>query len=217
MMNRIRTLSLLGLLLFLLAPGSEGLAGVMEGSKMALPQAAAWQYSPEDPQAYGPDTMFWRSGMNLPPGASPSYANLVMRQPGVMAHFQSNVGAGELFFVFGAISRPLRVAAAKVYVLSRSGSYSGQATIELWAGWMGGTSDHQISAGPVNIQTLPAGSWQTIELSASPAARRVYAGRTLLTYFELSGATGGNLDVRLLFEIAVTPCIYEGYLPLIDR
>jgi len=217
MMNRLRTLFLLGLFLLLLAPSSEGLAGVMEGGKIVLPRAAAAQNSPQDARFYGPDTMFWRSGMNLPSGMVPSYANLVMRQPGVMAHFRSNSGAGEMFFVFGAISRPLRVADAKVYVLSRTGSYSGLATIGLWAGRMSGTSDHEISAAPVNIQTLPAGSWQTINLSANPAAQRIYAGQTLLVYFDLDGSTGGNLDLRLLFEIAVTTSTHEGFLPLIVR
>lgn len=199
-MKRIPTLLILGLLFLLLSP----------------PVAGQAQEAPLDAQAIGPDTLYWRTGTLLK-SASPAFSGLVLRNPTPVARFQSNAGVTGMSYMLGAVSRSLRVADVKVYILSRSGSYSGNAIVEVWAYSMAGASHHRISAGSLNIQSAPTGAWQNISLSATPANRLLSAGQSLVITFDLSAAAGSNLDVYTIYEATLTTHTREIYLPMIRK
>ena len=235
-MKRVPVLLIIALLFLLLSPpvagmAHPGLTGIAnpgyspETSDLgysAVLQGGAWGDGPVvaqdlqvplDTQAIGPDTLYWRTGM-VSHAAFPSYNSLTMRDPTAVARFQSNAGVTNMFFVLGAASRWWRVADAKVYMLSRSGSYIGEATIELWRATMGGSPLGQVSMYSVDLEDMSLGSWRTISLAKATASRRIATGESLLVFFHLSDTAGGSLDVRTIYEVTLTTHLYEIYLPM---
>jgi hypothetical protein len=243
-MNRIPILLILALLFLSLSPPTAGVAAgysaapVAEiadlGTRITDPgyktglgvtlQGGGWGddpaqmqeavEAPQDTLAYGPDTVFWRTGTLLH-AENPDYPSLLKRNPTAVARYQSNVGPDYTFFVLGATSRPLRVADAKVYILSRTGSYSGDPAIEIFTASIAGVGSHRVSMSSLSLLDTPTGSWRTISLSADPDDRLLAAGQSLLIYFGLGGVSGSNLDVRAIFEVTLTTHTTEIYLPMI--
>lgn len=218
-MKHIPKFLMLGLVILLLSPPVSALAhpANQQGPWGDIPAGVQPLQAPLDTTAIGPDTIYWRTGVNLL--ALPAYANLTMRNPTAVARFESihasGIG-GEWFFVFGAASRTLRVADAKVYILSRSGSYAGNAVFQVSAGnLVTGTSHHHLSLAPVDLEAMSVSSWHSLPLSANPDNRLLSPGQCLLIYFDLDGGAGGNLDVRLIFDVALTTHTTEIYLPMI--
>jgi hypothetical protein len=170
---------------------------------------------PAAPETYVPDTQFWRTGFTI--NHIPSYLNLTMRNPAPAATFSSNAGEQDIYFVLGVAARLLRLEELKIYLLSRSGSYSGSATINVQASVMGGAVDHTLSSASLNVQTIPTGAWRDISLTSNPADLRLSSGQALVVHFHLDGAPGGNLQVSAIFQAAMTRSAYEIYLPEIVR
>jgi hypothetical protein len=212
-MKRIPIIIILGLLFLLLSPPVAGMASVARIGDPGSPEINDLGYSQ---MAIGPDTLFWRTGTLLY-SASPSYLGLPRRNPTAVARFQSNNGVNTMFYVLGAVARPLRVADIKVYLLSLTGSYSGNATIELWAYSMAGAQHHRISQGSLDMESTSTGVWQTISLSATPSNRLLAAGQSLVVAFDLSGAAGGSLDIYSIYEAVLTTHTTEIYLPMIRK
>jgi hypothetical protein len=167
------------------------------------------------PETYGPDTQFWRTGVTIQ--HTPSYANLSLRDLSPVATFKSNDGDADIFFVLGAAARLLRVAELKIYLLSRSGSYTGAAAIGVEARSLAGIYNHAISAATLNAQTISTAAWHTIALSANRSAQRLSPGQALVIHFHLAGAPAGNLQVNAIFQAAVTHYAFELYLPLVRK
>lgn len=237
-MNRLLTLLILALVFLLLSPAGAGRAAagdagvavpVAGGNSAPAPgavlQEAPWgdapieaqpSAAPQDALAYGPDTLFWRTGFDYT-GLNPGLSWIAQRNPTAVSRFQSsNVNSGGVrFFILGAAARPLRVADARVLVLSRGGSYTGDVTFALWTADMAGNGDHRVSLGSLNLESLPIGSWVSMSLSTTPHYRVIPAGETLLVSYALSGAEGDTLDAHLIYDVAVTTHTTEINLPMI--
>jgi len=95
------------------------------------------------------------------------------------------------------------IEAANVYVLSRSGTYTGTVTLSLEIYDFSGTLKHKVNTMDIDLQTSPTGAWMPLTLSTSPANLTISPGEFLAFTFKLSGAAGGNLDIRPLFDVAV--------------
>jgi hypothetical protein len=222
-MKRIPILLILALLFLLLSPpvasmaASPGSSATLQGGGLGdNPVGVQDLAAPQGVTAIGPDTLFWRTGVDMLVFPV-SYASQAMRSPAAISRFRSSVAttAEESYFVLGAASRPLRVAYGKVYLLSRSGSYGGSVAVSLYAATMSGYGAHPVSNVILDLEALPVGSWQTFNLTVEPAFHLLAPGETLLVYYDLDGASGGSLDVRLLFEVALTTHTTEIYLPMI--
>jgi hypothetical protein len=221
-MKRIITLLIFSLVFLLLSPPAAVMAHSVSipaiqdnpwGGGLVEEQPPA---APQDALAYGPDTMFWRTGTDFI-GLHPGLSWIAQRNPTAVSRFQSsNVNPdGVRFYILGAAARPLRVADARVLVLSRGGSYTDDVTFALWSADMAGYGDHRVSLGSLNLESLPIGSWVSMSLSDNPHYRVIPAGETLLVAYALSGAEGGTLNAHLIYDVALTTHTTEINLPMI--
>lgn len=199
MINRASTLILAALLALLLGPAA--VAGA------AAPPAA------RQSAAALPDAFFWRTGVNLK--TWPDYSDLSLRGLNPIVVFRS-AQAEANFFLLGAAPRPLQVQALSVYLLSRAGTYAGTAELQLWSADMTGGSQQLMTAGVVDLKTLPAGVWQAVPL-VDESHRLVRPGETLLLYLARGAPAGGSLELRLAVEAALTPSVIQVRLPLVIR
>jgi len=159
-----------------------------------------------------PPVQYLRMGITIQP--LPMYENMAGRIASVAAELQSNKDKS-VFFAFPAVSGRRFVKEANFYIMTRTGSYSGNVTMKLEVYDFAGNLQHVVSAGSVNLQTAAPQTWTRLELSSAIADHLIEPGEFLAFQFALDGAPGGNLDVRPVFEVTVGPISI--YLPLVKR
>ena len=144
----------------------------------------------------------WRLGVTSEDNAA--YAALNGRPASIAASFRSNRGVTESYFIFPPAGRAVTVQSAGFHILRRSGTYTGTASLALEARSYDGTLQRTISAAPVDLQAAAAGVWTELALAPDPASLSLVSGEHLAFHFHLDGASSGDLDVRPVFEVAVT-------------
>ena len=157
-----------------------------------------------------PPVQYWRVGFTVQP--SPVYGALAGRVASLAAEMQSSKSAN-FYFAFPSVSSPRFVREASFYILNRTGSYGGSASMRLEVYDYAGALQHVVSASSVDLQTTPVNTWTKLALSGTLADCLVKEGEFLAFHFALDGATGGDLDLRPVFEVAVGPL--QIYLPLV--
>jgi hypothetical protein len=143
---------------------------------------------------------FWKLGFTSE-GAS-AYNAVIGRVASQVAAFRSNQDT-DIFYIFPAPASQKTVQAARFYILDRTGSYGGTATLTLEILDYAGALQHSVSAAGVDMEAAAPGIWTDLTLSGTPADLQISPGEFLAFHFALSGASGGSLDVRPVFEVEV--------------
>jgi len=157
---------------------------------------------------------YWRSGFILQ--SSPKYSGMMGKGASLAVQFRSDRHS-DVYFVFPAVSGKPLVRQASYYLLSRSGAYSGDATLTLEIYNFNGVLQCALSASHVDLQTAPIQTWTTITLGENVDNRSLQPGEVLVFHLALDGSAGGNLDVRPIFDVAVEPVVLtylQFYFPL---
>jgi len=160
---------------------------------------------------------WWRLGSTSQGVAS--YDAVIGRLVSTAAAFRSD-RAADIYYIFPAPARPNTVQAARFYILDRSGSYAGDATMTLETLDYAGALQHSVSAAGTDVETAATDTWADLTLSGTPADLEIRPGEFLAFHFQLSGSPGGSLDVRPVFEVEVSSTSIWNpsgpvYLPLI--
>ena len=160
---------------------------------------------------------WWRLG-STSEGVS-SYDAVIGRLVSTAAAFRSDQ-ATDIYYIFPAQARPNTVQAARFYILDRTGSYSGDATLMLETLDIAGGLQHSVSAAGTDLETAATDTWTDLTLSGLTADLEIRPGEFLAFHFQSSGSTGGSLDVHPVFEVEVaSTSIWNPsgpvYLPLI--
>jgi hypothetical protein len=163
---------------------------------------------------------WWRLG-STSEGIS-SYDAVIGRLVSTAAAFRSNQGVTDIYYIFPAPASQTTVQAAKLYILNRTGSYSGDATLTLEILDYAGALQHTVSAAGIDMEAAATGTWTDLTLSGTPADLEIWPGEFLAFHFQLSGASEGSLDVRPVFEVEVmsstlSPPSGPIYLPIIMK
>jgi hypothetical protein len=142
----------------------------------------------------------WSLGITVE--GPPTYNDIVGRLVSDVAVFRSaRFTEGTTIFAAPATARTVQ--SANFYLLNRTGTYAGTATLSLVIYNYSGTIQHSVSAAGIDLQTTPMGVWTPVTLSGIPNDLIISPGEFLAFRFTLSGSVGGNLDVRPLFEVSV--------------
>jgi hypothetical protein len=188
-----RFLGPLGLLLLALA---------MAAVALLAPPPAPGQAAGARLQAFAASPEAWRLGVASEGNAS--YTSVIGRFVGANASFRSNRGVTDIYYIFPAPASSRSVSSAAWNIVSRSGIYTGSASLMLEVRSYDGTLQRSISAVPVDLQTAATGSWFDLALAADPASLTIAPGEYLAFHFALDGASSGDLDVRPVFEVVTT-------------
>jgi hypothetical protein len=175
-------------------------------------QTQAWSIPSATNNTKSPPVQYLRMGITI--HSYPGYGNLAGRLASVSSTMQSNKDA-HVFFAFPAVSGQRMVKEAKFYIINRTGSYSGTATMKLEIYDYAGTLQHVVSASSVNLQTVTMQSWTRLMLSSAITDRLIAPGEFLAFHFALDGAPGGDMDVRPVFEVTVGAISL--YMPIVNR
>ena len=142
----------------------------------------------------------WNLGITVE--GAPAYRAVIGRLMSDVGAFRS-AHTPQAATIFPAPASARTVQAAGFYLLSRTGAYTGTATLSLVIYDYAGTPQHTVSATGVDLQTAPTGVWTPIALSGTPGDLVISPGEFLAFCFTLSEAAAGDLDVRPLFEVSV--------------
>lgn len=156
--------------------------------------------APQAPDA-ATTTEFWKLGVTSETGAA--YNAVIGRAVSSVAALRSSRGVTDMYYLFPAPGVAKTVQTAQVYLLSRTGAYTGTAALSLEVRNYAGEVQHTVSAGNLDLQTATVGAWLPVSLSANAEDLSLSPGEVLLFHFHLDGAPAGDLDVRPLFEVQV--------------
>jgi len=117
--------------------------------------------------------------------------------------FQSQIFTS-YYFVYPAPATQKTIKSAKIHLLDRTGSYTGQAELTLGIYDYLGTLQHTVSTSPTDLQTALLNTWSSITISSAAADLVIAPGELLVFNISLSGGTGGDLRVSMKFEIEVS-------------
>jgi len=148
-----------------------------------------------------PASESWRLGVTSEGDAT--YAAIIGRPVGASASFRSNRGVTDIYYIFPAPGRARVVQAAAFHILRRSGTYSGVANLTLEVRAFDGSLQRTVASAPLDLQAAPTGVWTDLALDANPANLTIAPGEYLAFRFTLDGASGGDLDVRPVFEAVI--------------
>jgi hypothetical protein len=143
----------------------------------------------------------WRLGVASEGDAS--YNAVIGRLVGENASFRSNRGVTDFYYIFPAPASSRTITSAAWNIVSRSGAYTGTASLTLEIRDFSGALLHTVSSAPVDLQAATTGAWTDLALSATPADLTIEPGEYLAFRFALDGGSAGNLDVRSMFEVVV--------------
>ena len=158
--------------------------------------AQAQEVAPLAPEALSDEA--WRYGMTME--GNYTYAHLEGRLLSEFAAFRS-VENENIYFVFPAPGMTKTVTAIRFCISSRGGSYGGNALLSLEVRNLAGNLQHTVTASSVDLEAATIGTWHPIAISGTAANRVVSPGEYLAFHFDLSGASGGTLTVRPMFEV----------------
>ncbi len=142
----------------------------------------------------------WRLGFTRE--GSVDYSAVIGRVAGDVAAFRSQQ-APDIYYIFPAPAASKTIQSAHFYLLSRTGSYGGSATLALEVIRFDGALQHTASSGSIDLAAAAASAWTGVALSGTADDLVVDAGEFLAFHFHLDGAAGGDLDVRPMFEVEV--------------
>lgn len=154
------------------------------------------------PPGVATTTEAWRLGVTSEGDAG--IATLIGRDASIAASFRSNRDVKDIFFIFPASARALKVESAAYHLLQRSGAYTGTASLALEVRSANGALQHTVSAAPVDLEAAATGAWADLALAATPASLAIEPGEHLVFRFALDGGSAGDLDVRPVFEAIVS-------------
>jgi hypothetical protein len=152
-------------------------------------------------QALG-SVYFWRQGLLLE-GTPPTYAPLAGRVTTDSAYFKTAKNA-DVYFIFPAPGTQRVVDVVRYYILSRTGSYGGNANVRIKIYDFAGNQQHVTSSAATDFQLAATGAWTSIPLDGVNK-RTIEPGEFLAIEFRTSGAAGGDLEVPTLFEVQLAP------------
>lgn len=149
---------------------------------------------------------YWRTGFILQ--SSPKYNGMIGKAASLAVTMQSKANK-DVYFTFPAVSGKPFVRQASYYLLSRTGAYSGEATLTLEIYNFDGVLQRTLSASQVDLQIAPIQTWTAITLGENIDNRPLQLGEFLAFHLALDGALGGDLDVRPIFEVATEPVVVK--------
>jgi hypothetical protein len=167
---------------------------------VALPAPEALSAQAQDVEAQATTPEFWKLGFTSE-GVS-AYNTVIGRVTSQVAAFRSNQDT-DIYYIFPAPASEKTVQAARFYILNRTGSYGGTATLTLEILDYAGALQHSVSAAGTDMEAAAPGTWTDLTLSGTPADLDILPGEFLAFHFALSGSSGGSLDVRPVFEVEV--------------
>lgn len=142
----------------------------------------------------------WNIGITVE--GAPSYTAVVGRLVSDVGSFRS-ARATQAATIFPAPATQKTIEAASVYLLSRSGTYAGAATLSLAVYDFSGTLKHKVNAVDIDLQTSPTGAWIPLTLSMTATDLIIAPGEFLAFTYTLSGAAAGDLDIRPIFDVII--------------
>ncbi len=142
----------------------------------------------------------WNTGITIE--GAPAYNAVVGRLVSDVGVFRS-ARAAQGATIFPAPASERTIEAASVYILSRSGTYTGAATLSLAVYDFSGTLKHKVNSVDIDLQTSPTGAWVPLTLSSTASDLSIAPGEFLAFCYTLDGAAGGNLDIRPFFDVSV--------------
>lgn len=142
----------------------------------------------------------WNLGITVE--GVPSYTAVVGRLVCDVGAFRSARTASAAT-IFPAPASQKTIETASVYLLSRSGTYTGTVTLSLEIYDFSGALKHKVNTVDIDLQTSPTGAWLPLTLSPTAADLTIAPGEFLAFTYTLSGAAGGNLDIRPIFDVTV--------------
>lgn len=140
--------------------------------------------------------------MGITVEGTPSYTALVGRLVSDVGVFRS-ARSTQAATIFPAPASQKTIKTASVYVLSRSGTYTGTVTLSLEIYDLSGSLQHKVNTVDIDLQTAPTDAWIPLTLSTSAVNLSISPGEFLAFTYRLNGVPGGNLDVRPLFDVSV--------------
>jgi hypothetical protein len=173
----------------------------MAAMALFVPPSLARQAAGARLQAVAAPPEAWRLGVTSEGDAS--YASVIGRLIGANASFRSNRGVTDIYYIFPAPASSRTVSSAAYNIVSRTGSYTGTASLALEARSYDGSLQRTISAAPVDLQAATTGVWSDLALASDPASLALAPGEYLAFHFLLDGASTGDLDVRPVFEVVL--------------
>jgi hypothetical protein len=185
---------------FLWPLGLTLLALVLVAAALLVPPAAPGQAAGARSLAVGSPEV-WQLG--IASEGDPSYTSVIGRFVSANASFRSDRGVSDIYFILPAPASSRTVNAAAWNIVSRSGTYTGTASLTLEVRNSAGTLQRTVSATPVDLESAATGAWTDMLLSNDPANLTIAAGEHLAFHFALDGAPAGDLDVRPVFEVVV--------------
>jgi hypothetical protein len=142
----------------------------------------------------------WNMGITVE--GAPAYNAVVGRLVSDVGVFRS-ARAAQAATIFPAPALEKTIEAASVYLLSRSGTYTGTVTLTLAVYDFSGTLKHKVNSVDIDLQTSPTGAWVPLTLSSTVSDLSIAPGEFLAFCYTLEGAAGGNLDIRPIFDVTV--------------
>jgi len=97
----------------------------------------------------------------------------------------------------------LTVNAIQTNILTRSGTYSGTASLTLEVRNLAGELQHGVAAAPLDLETAAVGAWSSLSLSGSAGDLLLAPDDVLLAHVSFSASSRDDLNVQAIFEIAV--------------
>lgn len=174
--------------------------GMMIVFFIVLPVAAKEGSGRTDDKSASLTTENWNMGITVE--GAPSYTAVVGRLVSDVGVFRS-ARSTQAATIFPAPASQKTIETASVYVLSRSGTYTGTVSLSLEIYDLSGTLKHKVNTVDIDLQTSPTDAWIPLTLSTSSTNLTISPGEFLAFTYKLSGGTGGNLDVRPLFDVTV--------------
>jgi hypothetical protein len=158
---------------------------------------------------------YWRLGFTSE-GVT-NYNAVIGRVVSTVAAFQSNRGTADIYYIFPAPTNPTAVQSAYFYILERTGTYAaGNAALTLEVFDYAGVSQRILSSNIIDLQAATTGVWTPLALSTTGLT--LTSGEFLAFHANFSGGSGGNLNVRPIFEVQLEPRaspLQATYLPII--
>jgi hypothetical protein len=142
-------------------------------------------------------------GLGIASEGDASYNVVIGRLVGANASFRSNRSVTDIYFIFPAPASSRTITSAAWNIVSRSGAYTGTASLTLEVRDFSGALQHTVSSAPIDLQAATTGAWTDLALSATPADLTIEPSEYLTFRFALDGGSAGNLDVRPMFEVVV--------------
>ena len=107
------------------------------------------------------------------------------------------------YYVFPASSSVKTVLSAQIYILERSGSWTGDNLLSMQTYQFNGVPVNFVSATTINLDSSPIGTWIPVTLSSTPGDLLINPGQFLAFNLPFGCDPAGLPVIKLLFEVRV--------------